>query len=315
MPKARVLIVDDDADIRDVLNLTLTEEGYEVLEAGDGEEGLALIKSKAPNLVIVDYNMPKMNGPTMVGLVKKDVLMSHLPIIMLTGKGEVSDKVSGINAGADDYMVKPFEPPELLARIKMILRRSERDLDANPLTRLPGNVSILNELQARIDKKTPLAVAYCDLDKFKVYNDKYGFRHGDEIIRETARLLIRATQDHGNPDDFIGHIGGDDFVVVTTPDKVDGITQKIIDEFEKIAPTFYNDEDRAAGFIVGHDRKGVEQKFGLLSISIGVVSNEKRDLNHVAQIAEIGAELKEAAKRIDRSSVVKDKRCDNRMSV
>jgi diguanylate cyclase (GGDEF)-like protein len=312
MPKAKIIVIDDDPDIRDVLNLTLVEEGYEVLEAGDGEEGLALIKNKAPNLVIVDYNMPRMNGPSLVGIVKKDILMSHLPIIMLTGKGEVSDKVSGINAGADDYMVKPFEPRELLARIKMILRRTERDLDANPLTRLPGNVSILSEMQARIDKKAPFAVAYCDLDKFKVYNDKYGFQHGDEIIRETARLLIRATQEFGNPDDFIGHIGGDDFVIVTTPEKIDDLTKKIIEEFEKVAPSFYSEEDKAAGFIVGCDRKGTEQKFGLLSISIGVVSNEKREITHVAQIAEIGAELKEAAKRIERSSVVKDKRADNR---
>ncbi|HAJ56800.1 MAG TPA: diguanylate cyclase response regulator [Candidatus Omnitrophica bacterium] len=314
MAKAKIIIIDDDPDIRDVLNLTLSEEGYEVIEAGDGEEGLGLIKNKAPNLVIVDYNMPKMNGPTLVGIVKKDILLSHMPIIMLTGKGEVSDKVSGINAGADDYMVKPFEPQELLARIKMILRRSERDLDANPLTRLPGNVSILAEMQARIDKKTPFSVAYCDLDKFKVYNDKYGFQHGDEIIRETARLLIRATLELGNPDDFIGHIGGDDFVIVTTPEKIDGITTKIIDEFEILAPGFYNEEDRAAGFIVGKDRKGAEQKFGLLSISIGVVSNEKKEITHVAQIAEIGAELKEAAKRIERSSVVKDKRADSRAS-
>jgi diguanylate cyclase (GGDEF)-like protein len=312
MTKVKIIVVDDDPDIRDVLNLTLTEEGYEVLEAGDGEEGLALIKTKAPNLVIVDYNMPKMDGPAMVAIVKKDILLSHMPVIMLTGKGDVSDKVSGINAGADDYMVKPFEPPELLARIKMILRRSERDLDANPLTRLPGNVSILNELQERIEKKIPLAVAYCDLDKFKVYNDKYGFQHGDEIIRETARLLIRSTQELGNPNDFIGHIGGDDFVIVTTPDKADAIGQKVIDDFEKMAPSFYNDVDRAAGFIVGKDRKGVEQKFGLLSISIGVVSNEKRELTHVAQIAEIGAELKEAAKRLERSSIVKDKRGDLR---
>lgn len=312
MPKVKIVVVDDDPDIRDVLNLTLTEEGYEILEAGDGEEGLTLIKNKAPNLVIVDYNMPKMNGPAMVAIIKKDILLSHMPVIMLTGKGEVSDKVSGINAGADDYMVKPFEPPELLARIKMILRRTERDLDANPLTRLPGNVSILNELQARIEKKIPLAVAYCDLDKFKVYNDKYGFQHGDEIIRETARLLIRATQELGNPGDFIGHIGGDDFVIVTTPDKAEAIGQKVVDDFEKSAPSFYNDEDRAAGFIVGKDRKGVEQKFGLLSISIGVVSNEKRELTHVAQIAELGAELKEAAKRLERSSIVKDKRGDMR---
>jgi diguanylate cyclase (GGDEF)-like protein len=314
MPKTKIVVIDDDSDIRDVLNLTLTEEGYEVLEAGDGEEGLDLIKNKAPNCVIVDYNMPKMNGPTMVAIVKKDILLSHMPIIMLTGKGDVSDKVSGINAGADDYMVKPFEPQELLARIKMILRRSERDLDANPLTRLPGNVSILNELQARIDKKAPLAVAYCDLDKFKVYNDKYGFRHGDEVIRDTARLLIHATQELGNPDDFIGHIGGDDFVVVTTPDKVEDICKRITAEFEKIAPNFYTEEDRLAGFIVGKDRKGVEQKFGLLSVSIGIVTNEKRELTHVAQIGEIGAELKEAAKRIERSSFIKDKRGDVRES-
>jgi diguanylate cyclase (GGDEF)-like protein len=308
MPKARIVIVDDDEDIRDVLSLTLTKDGYEVLEAENGLAGLDLIKNKNPNLVIVDYKMPKMTGPELCAVVKKDILMSHLPIIMLTGRGDVSDKVSGINAGADDYIVKPFEPQELLARIKMTLRRSERDLDANPLTRLPGNVSILNEFQSRIDKKLPLAVAYVDLDKFKVYNDKYGFSHGDEAIRETARLLIRATQELGNPDDFIGHIGGDDFVVVTTPDKVDTICEKIVKDFEAASPGFYNEEDKKAGFILGRDRKGLEQKFGLLSVSIGVVTNEKRELTHVAQIGEIGAELKEAAKHIERSSYVKDKR-------
>lgn len=310
MAKAKIIVIDDDPDIRDVLNLTLSEEGYEVSEAGDGEEGLSLIKSKTFDLVLVDYNMPKMDGPTLVSIVKKDILMRHLPIIMLTGKGDVTDKISGIDAGADDYMVKPFEPQELTARIKMILRRTQRDLEANPLSRLPGNVSILNELQGRLEKKTSIAVIYIDLDKFKVYNDKYGFSHGDEVIRETARLLIRSTQELGNPDDFIGHIGGDDFVIVSTPDKSDELCKKIIAEFEKIAPTFYTEEDKAAGFIVGRDRKGVEQKFALLSISMGVVTNEKRELTHVAQIGEIGAELKEAAKRIERSSYVKDKRAD-----
>ncbi|MFA5039492.1 MAG: response regulator [Candidatus Omnitrophota bacterium] len=312
MSKPRIIIVDDDPDIRDVLNLTLTEEGYEVMEAENGEAGVELIKNKTPNMVIVDYKMPKMTGPELCAIIKKDILLSHLPIIMLTGKSDVSDKVSGINAGADDYLVKPFEPQELLVRIKMILRRTERDLDANPLTRLPGNVSILTELQSRIDKQTRLAVIYADLDKFKVYNDKYGFSHGDEVIRETARLLIRSTQQCGNPDDFIGHIGGDDFVIVTSPEKADTICQQVIDEFEKISPSFYNETDRQAGFIMGKDRKGVEQKFGLLSISMGIVSNENRQVTHVAQIAEIGAELKEAAKRMERSSYIKDRRTDER---
>ena len=310
MAKSKIIIIDDDPDIRDVLKITLSEEGYEIFDAENGEEGLALIRSKTPNLVIVDYKMPKMDGPTLCSIVKKDILMRHMPIIMLTGKSDVTDKVSGINAGADDYMVKPFEPQELLARIRMTLRRTEQDLDANPLTRLPGNVSILGELQARIDEKTPFAVAYADLDKFKVYNDKYGFQHGDEVIRETARLLIRSTKELGNPADFIGHIGGDDFVVVTTPDKVETICSKIVEEFEKVSPSFYNDSDRAAGFIIGKDRKGIEQKFGLLSVSIGIVTNEKRPLTHVAQIGEIGAELKEAAKHIERSSFVKDKRIE-----
>lgn len=310
MAKSKIIIIDDDPDIRDVLKITLSEEGYEIYDAENGEEGLSLIRSKTPNLVIVDYKMPKMDGPTLCSIVKKDILMRHMPIIMLTGKSDVTDKVSGINAGADDYMVKPFEPQELLARIRMTLRRTEQDLDANPLTRLPGNVSILGELQMHIDAKISFAVAYADLDKFKVYNDKYGFQHGDEVIRETARLLIRSTQELGNPTDFIGHIGGDDFVIVTTPDKVQSICTRIIEEFEKVSPSFYNETDRAAGFIVGKDRKGIEQKFGLLSVSIGIVTNEKRVLTHVAQIGEIGAELKEAAKRIDRSSFVKDKRIE-----
>lgn len=310
MPNTKIIIVDDDPDIRDVLNLTLIEEGYEVIEAENGQVGLEKIKTERPNLVIVDYNMPVMNGPTLVSILKKDILMSHLPVIMLTGKGELDDKVLGINAGADDYMVKPFEPKELTARIKMILRRSERDLDANPLTRLPGNVSILGELQSRIEKKLPFAVAYLDLDKFKVYNDKYGFNRGDEVIKETARILIRTKQDLGNGDDFIGHIGGDDFVFVTSPDKIDAMSQKIIEEFDKIVPGLYSEEDRSAGFIVGKNRQGTEQKFGLLAISIGGLTTETRNLTHVAQIAEIGAELKEAAKKVNHSTYIKDQRAD-----
>jgi PleD family two-component response regulator len=315
MSKAHILVIDDDPDIRDVLVLTLTEEGYEVVEAQNGQQGFDLIKSKGFNLVIVDYKMPVMDGPTLCATVKKDILLAHIPIIMLTGKGDVTDKVSGINAGADDYMVKPFEPTELLARIKMVLRRTERDLDANPLTHLPGNVSILNELQARIDKKGPMAAAYADLDKFKAYNDKYGFSHGDEVIRETARLIIRTVQEMGNPGDFIGHVGGDDFVFVSSPDKIDGICEKLVEEFEKASPGFYNTEDRQTGFIVGKDRKGIEQKFGLLSISICVVTNEKRLLEHVAQISEIGAELKELAKATERSCYIKDKRTGDRASL
>jgi diguanylate cyclase (GGDEF)-like protein len=306
--KPRVLIVDDDPDILDVLEITLSEENYEIIKAHDGEEALKIIRSKPLDLVLLDYAMPKMNGRQVCMEVKKDILLRHLPVIMVTGKGEVKDKVGGIDAGADDYVVKPFEPKELLARIRMILRRTTRDLDANPLTRLPGNVSILDEFSSRIESKALFAVCYIDLDKFKSYNDKYGFEHGDDVIRETARILIQAAHDKGNPSDFVGHIGGDDFVIVTTPNMIDELCKKIISDFENTAPSFYNETDRANGYIMGFDRKGIEQKIPLLSVSIGVVTNEFRKIEHVAEIGEIGAELKSFAKSLERSNYVKDQR-------
>jgi diguanylate cyclase (GGDEF)-like protein len=304
----KILVVDDDPDIRDILKLTLAEENYEVLEAKDGEEALKMIAAKPLDLVLLDYRIPKIDGREVCRRVKKDLLLRHLPIILVTGKGDISDKVTGIDAGADDYVVKPFEPKELLARIRMILRRTERDLEANPLTRLPGNVSILNELARRLESNALFAVCYIDLDKFKAYNDKYGFEHGDEVIRETARILIRSMQEEGNPDDFIGHIGGDDFVIVTTPAVSDNLCKKIIDFFEKAVPSFYTPADQKKGYIIAHARQGKEQKIPLLSISIGVVTNEFRKIEHVAQIGEIGAELKTYAKSLERSNYIKDKR-------
>ncbi len=308
MAKPRILLVDDDPDILDVLEISLSEENYEILKARDGQQAIQIIKSKPLDLVLLDYNMPKMDGKQVCLEIKKDLLLQHLPIIMVTGKGELDDKIGGINAGADDYIVKPFEPKELSARIRMILRRTQRDLQANPLTRLPGNIPILNELSKRLKTKATFAVCYLDLDKFKAYNDIYGFEHGDEVIREAARILIRSVKECGNPDDFIGHIGGDDFVVVTSIEASEKICQKIIDDFEAVAPSFYNEKDRKAGYIIAKDRQGKEQKIPLLSVSIGIVTNEIRKIEHVAQIGEIGAELKSYAKKLERSNYVKDKR-------
>jgi diguanylate cyclase (GGDEF)-like protein len=301
-------VVDDEEDIRDILKTILTEEGCEVIEASDGNEALRMAKTKAPDLIVLDYNIPYIDGREVCSRLKKDILLRHLPILMLTGRGEVMDKVKGINAGADDYVVKPFEPAELLARIRMIIRRTERDLDANPLTRLPGNISIMNELQGRIDKNAPFSVGYADLDKFKAYNDKYGFERGDEVIRETARIILNAVNSFGCPDDFVGHIGGDDFVFVSHPERADNICLKIIEEFEKKVYEFYTPEDAKNGFINASDRKGQPQRIPLLSISIGIVTNQNQRLSHVAQIGEIGAELKHAAKLLERSNFVKDKR-------
>lgn len=307
MRKEKILTIDDDPDILDVLELTLSEQ-YEVFQAGNGEEGLEILQQRNPDLIICDYMMPVMNGREFCKALKKDILLRHIPIIMLTGKGEVTDRIGGIEAGADDYIVKPFDPSELIARIKMILKRTESSLDANPLSHLPGNTSIMEEFQRRIDNKETFAVGYADLDKFKVYNDVYGFEKGDEVIREMARILIKHIRGVGGPDAFVGHIGGDDMIFIMEDAVIDNACTKIVEDFNKKMPSFYSKKDAEAGYICGKDRKGNEERFGLLAVSIGIVSNASHGITHVAQISEIGAELKKYAKSIDGSNFVRDKR-------
>ena len=182
------------------------------------------------------------------------------------------------------------------------------DLDANPLTRLPGNISIQRELQKRITSKKLFAVCYFDLDKFKAYNDKHGFDHGDRIIKETGRIILDSVKKLGNPHDFVGHVGGDDFIVVTTPDVADNICKEVIKKFDAASPAFYSKQEREQGYMIAKDRTGNITKVPLVSISIGVISNKKRQLKHLAQISEIGAEVKDHAKSLKGSTYVTDER-------
>lgn len=308
MANASILIADDDPDLRDILRSVLEPSGFLVTEASDGRIAMEKIRAKTPDLVILDYMMPNMTGPEVCEQLKQDTMLRHLPVIMLTGKSEVQDKVNGITAGADDYVVKPFDPPELLARVHMVLRRRAIDLDANPLTKLPGNVSIQRELERRINAHESLAVCYVDLDRFKAFNDHYGFQRGDEVIKETARILIESSKAYGSGTDFVGHIGGDDFLVMTKAENGERLCEGIIKNFDTMALALYDEADRKRGYLLHKDRKGQEVKVPLLSVSIALVSNATQPLNHPGQVATIGAELKAYAKQFDRSIYVKERR-------
>jgi len=305
----RILVVDDEPDIRDILKILLEAEGFEVEEASNGREALEKIERRPPDLVITDYVMPDTDGEELCRKIKRDILVRHIPVIMLTGKKEdVTDKIKGIDAGADDYIVKTADEKEILARVKMIIRRTEIDLDANPLTRLPGNVSILNEIEARIKKEDTFAVCYIDLDKFKSYNDKYGFEKGDRIIQHTARILIEAVDEVGEKDDFIGHVGGDDFVIITAVERAEKLARNIIGKFNSRIPDYYSEEDIKKGYIISKDRKGRKVEIPLLSISIAVVTNQKTPFQHVAEVSQRGAEVKEYTKSLPGSTYAIDRR-------
>lgn len=307
MYKLKILIVDDNPDILDLLEITLQDE-FTLIKASCGNEALEKLKNEGPGLIVLDYILPDLEGPKVCKIIRKDPLFLHIPILMLTGKGEVEDKVDGLEAGADDYMLKPFEPQELIARIRMLLRRSAANLDANPLTRLPGNVSINKELMEKIQLKEKFATLYIDIDNFKAVNDYYGFEKGDNVIKETARILIDSIQKKGLTKDFVGHIGGDDFVIITVPEKAEEIATKIISDFDSISSSFFEQEDRLKGYIETKGRDNQIHKFGFPTISIGIVTTLNQNFTHTAQVNSLGAEVKSMAKKFTGSKHLFNKR-------
>jgi len=195
-----------------------------------------------------------------------------------------------------------------LAMGKRLRKLEEMYLDASPLTRLPGGIAIETVLKKRIDSKNPLAFCVLDLDNFKAFNDRYGYANGSEVIKETAKIIDNVVKSKGSPDDFIGHVGGDDFVVITTPEFMRELSSEIISQFDRRIPDFYDSEERERGYILGKTRQGIEMEFPIMSISIAIVTNEHRKLINHLEASEIAAELKDYAKSIPKSVFVVDKR-------
>lgn len=308
MDKKSILIVDDEIDVRMSLGDLLENEGYEIITAGNGEEALRLIQERMPHLIILDLMLPDMNGYQICEKIRQDIVFCYLPVIMFTGMDTMDIELTALDFGADDYVIKSIQPERLLAKIKSLIRRTYMGLDANPLTMLPGNNSIREKIDKHLEKKNVFALCYADIDNFKVYNDIYGFEQGDKIIRLTASVIIDAMRIKRRKDDFLGHIGGDDFVIITSIERVDTVCMEIIREFDNIIPTMYSKEDREKGCVFSPDRQGIMKKFPLMTISIGVVTNELKIITHSAQISQIAGEMKQYAKSFAGSNYFINKR-------
>jgi diguanylate cyclase (GGDEF)-like protein len=306
----RVLVVDDDRNLRKIISTNLELAGYQVETASNGREALTKIEAEVPDLLLLDLMMPLMDGYEVARHVRghANPTIANVPIIILTAKGETEDKLRGFEAGADDYITKPFGPRELLARVRAKIRRVEVDSSLSPLTRLPGNLAIEGELRRRIESAESFAVLYLDLDNFKAFNDVYGFTHGDEAIQLVARVSVDAVRRRGTPNDFVGHIGGDDFIIATPYERAEEIAQEIVDEFDRNIRALYSPKDLRQGYIETRDRRGALNRFPIMSLSIAIVSNDAGQLTNYAQIGETAAELKRYAKSVAGSVYVKDKR-------
>lgn len=303
-----ILLIVNEPQTRELLCALLIGEGYQVQNCNNQAEGFEILKKQSFNLVIADFFSPAVNGIEICKHIRSNFSLRHLSIILIMDNKEPMDKIKGIYAGADDYVEKPFEAGEFLARVKASLVRITRDLDANPLTKLPGNISVLKELETRIKSNVLFAVGYLDINRFKEFNDRYGFELGDQVICQTAQIIIKNLEKFGTATDFLGHIGGDDFIFVSSPDRAEEISKGIVDDFDKSIPSFYNEEDRTRGYIITKTRTGEISEIPILSVSIAIITNENRKISHVGEISQIAAELKKFAKTIGGSVYVKDRR-------
>jgi diguanylate cyclase (GGDEF)-like protein len=305
---ARILLIDDDPDIVRFVTTNLELEGYTVKSALTAEEGIAMGLSDPPDLVVLDLVLGYGDGFAVVERFRTNPTTVNVPVVIVSAKARPRDIAKGLDAGADDYVGKPFDIDELSARIRAVLRRSRAMRDLSPLTGLPGNFRIAEELERRINSGNLVAVVYGDLDHFKAFNDHYGFMRGDNVIKFTANTLLEAAAASGDPSSFIGHVGGDDFIMVMDPQYAEAFCRTVVERFDDGILDFYDSHDALRGFVEVIDRRGERHKFPVVSISLGVATNRKRSFTTEWEASAVASEMKEHAKSEPGSSYKIDRR-------
>jgi signal transduction histidine kinase/DNA-binding response OmpR family regulator len=301
----RVLIVDDDPSIRQICREVLELGGYQVHDAGSATAALAEARRFRPDMILLDVLMPNIDGYRTAEMIRADPAIGMAPIMFLSARGDTADKVRAFRSGAEDYMVKPFDAAELLARVAKALDRQARELGASPTTQLPGADAIQGEIERRLAAGDANAVAcYLDLDNLKAFNDYYGYAKANAVIRQTGDVIRQIVQRSGNQGDFIGHIAGDDFVFVTSANRADQVCREICEHFDHLIRLYYSPIDRERGYIETKDRFGVQRKFPIMSVSIAAISVTRA--RSYAGLAELAAVGKGSAKAIPGSSYVRD---------
>jgi diguanylate cyclase (GGDEF)-like protein len=308
-----ILVVEDDPLIARVLRAMLEAEDFAATVVPTGEEAIQHALREVPHLLLLDLILPGMDGFEVVQHLRENVKTAHIPVLILSARHDTADKVRAFEIHVDDYLTKPFNVEELLARIRTQLRRVQENL-LSPLTQLPGGLQVERAIGQTLREGTTWAILYLDLDHFKAYNDVYGFVHGNDLIRLLAQVASATVRDAGNVTDFLGHIGGDDFVVITTPDRVDVLCQQMLERFDRESRQFYTPDDQRRGVLEAPDRQGQRTTYPLVSLSIGVVTNQIRAITSIEEVSRIAAEVKHKAKETPGSTYFVDRRAGSELS-
>ena len=291
MGKARLLVVEDDADIGNMLKIYFSGMDFDVDVAVRGSEALEKTKQVLPHLIVLDIMLPDIDGYEVCRKLRTNMRTSHIPVIFLTQRDERSDKLQGLELGADDYITKPFDIEELKLRVQGAIRRSERESLTDPRSGRPAGRLIEEQLR-RIIREKGWALLDTRVNSFEPFKDVYGFVAGDDVLRFTSLMIGEVVDELGTMSDFIGHAGGDNFIIITTEEKALGIKLRLQERFDKEVQTHYNFMDRQQGFMQAPALDGATAKVPFMTMSIGVVSPSKQSFADIREITELAAEAR-----------------------
>jgi len=291
MGKARLLVVEDDIDIGNMLKIYFSGMDFDVDVAVRGSDALEKTKQVLPHLIVLDIMLPDIDGYEVCRNLRTSMRTSHIPVIFLTQKDERSDKLQGLELGADDYITKPFDIEELKLRVQGAIRRSERESLTDPRSGLPAGRLIEEQLR-RIIREKSWALLDAGINNFDSFKNVYGFVTGDDVLRFSAMMIGEVVDEVGNLSDFIGHAGGDNFIIITTEEKAEAIKTRLKERFDKEVQTHYNFMDRQQGFIQSPSSDGTTVKVPFMNMLIGVVSPTQHSFADIREITELSAEAR-----------------------
>lgn len=285
MSKGRILVVEDDFDISNMLRIYFSGQGYDVQVAPRGGDALALTRKQLPQLIVLDIMLPDMNGYDVCRELRQTTRTSHIPIIFLTQKDERSDKIAGLELGADDYITKPFDIEELKLRVKNQIDRAERENYTDPNSGLPSSAIIEDRLRELMRSSGTWTYLDCKILNFDDFKEVYGFVAGTEVMRFMALLMGEIVDGYGTPNDFLGHPGSDNFVIITYSDRAETFETKLSERFDQEVQQHYSFIDRERGHML---KEGKE--VSLMKLAVGSVSNAKHQFADIREITERAAE-------------------------
>ncbi|HUF26310.1 MAG TPA: diguanylate cyclase [Gemmatimonadaceae bacterium] len=299
----------DDFALPEAIRAWLNAQALRPLVLRTGDELMGVARRGRPRLAVFDARANGSETLASLRRLKRDSFTGIVPSVALTAP-DLPAIERAFEAGADEVLPTGMDEREMVVRLEVLLRRSDRDTTVHPSTRLPGAVAIEMEISRLLANDARFAVCYADLDHFKEFNDRYSYHEGDRVIRILARILHDVVTGVCPEDSFVGHIGGDDFIFIVPMRAVTEACGEIVAIFDALAPYQYSEQDRRAGYFFGKDRRGQLHRVPLMTLSIGVVTNERRHFTHAAQVSELATEMKSYAKTLPGSVFTVDRRHD-----